>query len=63
MVEPLCTFREYLKKVLSDPKRTEEMKILVDVFGIHYLELVLEGKATFNPGQLIKSNKDTSVCD
>lgn len=43
------TFREYVQRVVGDPRRADEMKILVELFSMPVLEKVLEGKINIQP--------------
>lgn len=59
-IKPLLTFKEYFQRVVGDPRRIDEMKVLVDLFGMPYLEKVMTGEAVINPedflGTTTKSN-------
>jgi hypothetical protein len=46
-------FRQYVERVLGDPNRIEEYKVLVDLFGTAKLEAVLEGRLIINPSSFI----------
>lgn len=46
IVAPLMTFKEYVRKVMNDPNRKDDLKDLIKAHGMPYLEDVIEGRKT-----------------
>lgn len=46
-------FREYINNVISDITRGEDLKDLIKVFGMEYLEKVIEGDQDFKISDFI----------
>lgn len=54
MIEPLLTFKEYLERVVANASRADEFKILVDLFGLPYLDRTLAGLGVVDTQPFLK---------
>jgi hypothetical protein len=55
LVEPVITFQEYVLNVVGSPQRGEELRVLIQLFGMPYIEKIMAGTVTVKPEHFYKS--------
>lgn len=49
------TFREYVQNVVGNSHRGDELSLLIQQYGMEYLDLILSGTKPFDARDLLKS--------
>jgi hypothetical protein len=51
------TFQEYVRRVVGNPRRSDEFKTLVDLLGLPAIEKILSGATTVQASDFYKARR------